>query len=197
MRENLTALVEQLALRDWVKVAEAERALIAAGQPGIEAVIAGMTHPNSRIRRACAGFMDHNGGDFCVAPLTERLLADPVPTVRREAVHSLSCDRCKVSPLAMDTVPLLLKVAQSDPNPRVRREALFGLSQKAPDERVTAPLRAMLEAETNPKLRDALHVALKRHDPVYRQEHAAQMRARNAARRSPCSGSPEPGTPHG
>jgi len=183
MNEELALLVEHLALRDWVKAGEAERALLAAGPAGIEAVLAGMTHPSPRVRRACAGFMDHNGGDFCIAPLTERLLTDPVPRVRREAVHSLSCDRCKDSPLAMDAVPLLLKVAQTDPNPWVRREAVYGLSGKAPDKRIIAPLRTMLAAETEPKLRVALHIALKHHDPVYRQEHAAKMRERSRANR--------------
>jgi HEAT repeat protein len=181
MSDELSLVVEQLARRDWMKVAEAERALLEAGQPGIEAVIAGMTHPSPRVRRACAGFMDHNGGDSCVAPLTERLLTDPVPRVRREAVHSLACDRCKGSPLATDTVPLLLSVAQTEPNKAVRSEAIYGLRQKRQDERVVAPLRAMLEAETDPWLREALHTALKRHDPAYRQDHAAKMRARNLA----------------
>jgi hypothetical protein len=187
MSEELALLVEQLALRDWVKVGEAgeaQRALLAAGLAGIEALLAGMTHSNPRVRRACAGFMDHNGGDFCITPLTERLLTDPVPKVRREAVHSLGCDRCKESPLAMDAVPLLLKVAQTDPNTWVRMEAIAALHQQPRDERVVAPLRAMLERAPDRKMRDTLHGALKHHDPIYRQEHAAKMRERSRANRA-------------
>lgn len=175
--EALGALVEELAGRDWRRIAEVEQMLLAAGAAGRNAVLAGMTHPRPRVRRACAGFMDHHGDDRCASALAERVREDAVPRVRREAVHSLSCQRCKVSPLTGDAVPLLIAVAQNDSNLKVRREAVFGLGQRAPDERVIPILRAVLENETDPLLRKAAHAALKHHDPAYREECAAKARA--------------------
>ena len=105
MSDELQKLIETLGLRDWRKVAEAERAYLAAGPDGMQAVIDGMEHPMPRVRRACAAFMDHHGNEVCVTPLTQRLLSDPVANVRREAVHSLGCQRCKESPLEADVTP--------------------------------------------------------------------------------------------
>ena len=89
---ELISLVEQLACQDWRRVAQVEQRLLSAGEAGMQAVIAGMMHADSRVRRACAGFMDHHGDDRCLISLTERLLNDPVPNVRRTAIHSLGCD---------------------------------------------------------------------------------------------------------
>ena len=177
-KTSLSELVELLAERDWARVAQAERALLLAGPEGQNAVLAGMTHANPRIRRACAGFMDHHGDDVCITPLLERLLHDPVPNVRREAVHLFSCDRCKNSPLGLDAVPVLLNVMASDPNKWVRYEAIAGLSQKPVDSRVIDPMRALLRNETDRDIRRAAQICLRHHDPTYREECARNARVR-------------------
>ena len=87
---EISELVGRLADNDWRVVGETERELLALGEAGMQAILAGMTHSSPRIRRRCAGTMDHHGDDRCVFNLTDRLLTDPVPYVRREAVHSLS-----------------------------------------------------------------------------------------------------------
>ncbi len=123
-KNELQTQVAKLAERDWRSVAEAQKQLLQAGEESMEAVMQGLTHPDSRIRRACAGLMDHHGDDRCLPGLTERLLNDPVPNVRREAVHSLGCDRCKASPLSEDRVPLLMLVIETDSNKWVRYKAI-------------------------------------------------------------------------
>ena len=62
--------------------------------------------------------MDHHADDGSVDKLAQLALQDPVPYVRRVAVHALTCQRCKPAPLTRDVVPLLLRVAQEDPTPR-------------------------------------------------------------------------------
>lgn len=164
----LTELVLTLATRDWRRVAEAERELLAAGQDGRDAVIAGLGHPNPRVRRACAGFMDHHGDTEGVRALVAAL-SDLVPNVRREAVHSMACDRCKAGPVAFDTIPLLLGVIENDPNPKVRREAIYGLARRQKDARVLPALHRLLETETDPELRKGAHFILYHQDPEYRE----------------------------
>jgi HEAT repeat protein len=181
---NLDALVQQMADRDWRRVAEAEAVLLAAGDAGFDAVLTGMRSEDCRIRRACARFMDHHGDDRCVLGLIERLLSDPVPVVRREAVHSLSCQRCKQEPLSADVVTTLLDVLRTEPNAKVRGEAVFGLSQQPPDERTLARLHELRTGDPDAAVRKLAHQALYHQDPAYRTEVAARMRdshRRNAA----------------
>lgn len=184
MLEELRQLIETLGLRDWRKVAEAEKALLRAGADGMRAVIEGMEHPSSRVRRACAGFMDHHGSELCVAPLTARLLSDPVPNVRREAVHSLSCQRCKESPLEADVTPLLIATFRNEANIKVRREALYGLCQRMPDDRIFPLLHDVMATETDRLMRGGVHATLRHHDPVYRAEADVKARARRKASES-------------
>ena len=150
----------------------------------MNAVIGGMEHPDPRVRRACAGFMDHHGSEICVAPLIARLLTDPVPKVRREAVHSLSCQRCKESPLEADVTPLLLETFRSESSVKVRRETLYGLCQRMPDARIFPLLHQILETETDRLMRGFVHATLRCHDPIYRALVDKQARERRHKDRS-------------
>jgi hypothetical protein len=124
---ELQAQAEQLGDHDWRMVMEAATALARAGKAGIAAVLWGLSHSNARVRRGCAGFLDHHGTDACFAPLQWVALHDPPSKVRRVAVHSASCQRCKPSKLSGDLVGLLVQVALEDPNMRVREQAIGGL----------------------------------------------------------------------
>jgi hypothetical protein len=50
-------------------------------------------------------------------------LDDPVPRVRRHAIHALTCEACRVEPLTIDVVSPLRRTVALDPNPQVRFEA--------------------------------------------------------------------------
>jgi hypothetical protein len=175
---ELQALAEQLGDRDWRKVLEAEAALAGAGQAGINAVLWGLSHPNPRVRRGCAGFMDHHGTDACFAPLRQVALHDPAPSVRRMAVHSASCQECKPCPLTSDLVGLLVEVALSDTNRRVRESAIGGLRHQPRDARAIAALESILLTETDRRLWSQAHHALKHQDPSYRARVDAEARER-------------------
>ena len=178
---ELHALAEQLSASDWRMIMEAETALVRAGQAGIDVVLQGLSHPNVRVRRGCAGFMDHHGTDACFAALQWAALHDPAPSVRRVAVHSASCQRCKPSPLTGDLVGLLVQVVLSDANRRVRENAIWGLRHQARDARAVAALEEILRNETDARLRTHAHHALKHQDPNYRARVDAQARERGIA----------------
>ena len=119
-------LILNLGSPSWIVRHDAYTALQARGQAVLEAAIRGLRHPNPVIRRYAADLMDHLGNDVCVPPLLD-LLNDPVPNVRRQAVHSLSCQRCKATPLSVNMTDILIDKMLNDPNQRVRGEAAFGL----------------------------------------------------------------------
>jgi hypothetical protein len=141
-----------LGSRDWQLVARAEEVLVTAGAAGLAAAIRGLAHPEPRVRQGCAGFMDHHGTDEVVALLAQLARTDPVAYVRRMAIHSLGCQRCKPAPLRLDFVPLLAERAERDPCKRVRLEAVASLSTQRPDSRAATALRAVLEREVAPDL---------------------------------------------
>jgi hypothetical protein len=68
------------------------------------------------------------------------LLGDAVPRVRRHALHALSCDRCKTSPLCVDVVPVVAECLRNDDNAKVRRQARDVLARYLPDERAARAL---------------------------------------------------------
>jgi HEAT repeat protein len=117
--------------------------LYAQGQEMLDAALRGLEHHEPRVRRWSADLMDHLGDQRCVEPLV-RASADSVPSVRRQAVHSLSCQRCKAEPLTVDLVPLLIERASADPSIKVRQEAVFGLGMQPPDGRAVAMLEALI-----------------------------------------------------
>jgi HEAT repeat protein len=178
---TLEQQVERLGTRDWRVVLAAHAVLVEAGEAGLQAVIRGLSHPHPRVRRACAQVMDHDGSDPCVDALLHAARHDPVPAVRRFAVHSLSCQRCKASPLAVDGVAALIERALSDPSISVRREAVSGLTLQSPDPRAVAALETILSRESDRKLLWLARFALQRHDPEYRQATIEQSRARARA----------------
>ncbi len=179
--DELQALVIQLGADNWRIVMEAENALAQAGQAGIDSVLWGLSHQNVSVRRGCAGFMDHHGTDACFAALQQVALHDPAPSVRRVAVHSASCQRCKPCPLTGDLVGLLVQAALSDSNRRVRENAIGGLRYQPRDPRAVAALEEILRTETDPRLRREAHHALKHQNPAYRAMVDAQAREQGIA----------------
>ncbi len=178
---ELQMLAEQLGDHDWRMVMQAATALARAGQAGIAAVLWGLSHPNTRVRRGCAGFLGHHATDACFPQLQWMALHDPASKVRRVAVHSASCQQCKPSPLTGDLVGLLVQVALEDPNRRVREKAIGGLGSQPRDARAVAALEQILRTETDAHLRSQAHYALKRQDPTYKARADAQTRERGIA----------------
>lgn len=119
----------------------------------ITLLLVGVGSENARMRFDCAGAMDHFADERCAQPL-RRLANDPVPRVRRAALHSLACNECKVTPLSTcdDFVATFIDRVSHDPSIQVRRHAVWGLNEAFADPRAAAILEALLERETDAKL---------------------------------------------
>lgn len=83
-------------------------------------------HPDPPARRLCLDYLDHLAGPDTVGTLVAAL-DDPVPRVRRHAVHALSCEACKPGAWCVDAVTPLRRLVARDPSPKVRFEALRAL----------------------------------------------------------------------
>jgi hypothetical protein len=116
----------------------------------MDTLLAGLNHADSRIRYDSANALDHLADERCLEPL-RRLVDDPVPRVRRMALHVLSCDTCKLVPLPAgdSVVTLLVERALSDPSINVRRHATAGLGSCCHDSRAIAALETLLARETD------------------------------------------------
>lgn len=162
--EALAREFARMPLRDILAV----RALVA--QQGtyavvVDALLDGLSHADSRVRYNCAHALDHFADDRCLVPL-RRLLDDPVPRVRRMALHVLSCDRCKLAPLQPDDdlSAALIERALADPSINVRRHAVVALGSDCGrhDEQAVAALETLIAQECDPAIRRNARWALRR-----------------------------------
>ncbi len=160
--EALGARFAAMPLRDILSVRQS-----LAEADGLGAVVSGLVdgfaHAKPRVRFDCAGALDHMADERSAGPL-RRLLDDPVPRVRRAAMHSLSCDACKLSPLTHgdDLVPKLIDMARHDPSVRVRRAAVPALESYCNDARVQRTLNDLARVESDVVIARAARQALRR-----------------------------------
>jgi hypothetical protein len=95
----------------------------------VDAYIAGLVHPNPKVRYECAHALDRYGHPRAVEPLIA-LSHDPVPRVRWMALHALSCDACKVQrPVAAVAFERACAMAVDDTSVQVRRHATIAVGQ--------------------------------------------------------------------
>jgi hypothetical protein len=99
-------------------------------EDAFEALVRGLADPKPPVRWWCIQLLDHVPDPRALAAVA-RLLEDPVPRVRRNAVHALGCVACK--PDAADQLPAELldriaAMADDDPNRKVRAEAAYALA---------------------------------------------------------------------
>jgi len=140
---------------------------------------AALEHPNARVRRECLTVLDHEANDESIETF-RAALADPVPRVRRLALHGLSCERCRTGELcATDVVPTLIHALQHDPSPRVRHDTvpiLLRLSDR--DERASAALETAAHQDDDPLVRQVALAAVQGRTRDIRSRKALRRRAR-------------------
>ncbi|HEU5097833.1 MAG TPA: HEAT repeat domain-containing protein [Roseiflexaceae bacterium] len=131
--------------------------------PLVDALLKGVEHPHPRTRFLAAQAMDHFADARCAAPLRV-LLRDPVPRVRWAALHSLTCEECKLAPIATsdDLVELVIELAMNDPSIRVRRVAAYTLGGDCYDRRAVAALQTLLAREMDAAILRGARSALAR-----------------------------------
>jgi hypothetical protein len=144
-------LINDLGSADWPTRAEARQRLEELGDSAIPAILDGCRHDIAQVRADSVSLLDHLADDRCLDAL-QTALGDPSPRVRRHAIHSLGCQRCKRLPLGLDVVGLIVPLALHDPSIKVRRVAVHQLGLQPPDLRVTAALDQILGSERDPGL---------------------------------------------
>jgi hypothetical protein len=129
----------------------------------VDVLLANVAHPHPRTRFLVAQAMDHFADARCVAPL-RLMLGDPVPRVRWAALHSLSCEACKLAPIAQndDLVEVVIALALHDPSIRVRCVAIYTLGVSCYDQRAVAALEQLLACEADPRILRSARWALGR-----------------------------------
>lgn len=120
--------VEQLVRQHAATPARAFAALRDSGDVPLDVVADGaLHHPAPVIRRLAVDLLDHLGDD-ATTPVLVAALRDPVPRVRRHAVHALVCRRCRPAVSDADGLrPYLRVLAGTDPNAKVRAAARSAL----------------------------------------------------------------------
>jgi HEAT repeats len=135
--------VERLVLRYVATPSRQFPALRASGEVDVSLLRLGArSHPSPKIRWQCPTLLDHLDGDDSVPVFIEALLGDPVPRVRRHALHALSCDLCKQAPVCVDVVPAIAECVRTDNNAKVKQQARLVLFRHLPDERANEALAA-------------------------------------------------------
>ncbi|MDT3444894.1 HEAT repeat domain-containing protein [Pseudofrankia sp. BMG5.37] len=122
-------------LRRWREAPVKQRFRLVPDMPVGAIRVAAIHHSDPWVRRACLAFLDHHANDASTRTFLDAL-ADPVTPVRLTALHAVSCERCRDSPLCVaDVVPTLAGALRADPSPEVRHKAipiLLGLADRDP-----------------------------------------------------------------
>jgi HEAT repeat protein len=159
--DRLSRCLTTMALRDLLAV---RASLWESGdfRLVVDTLILGLDHTQPTIRCRCAEALDHFGDEHCFEPL-QRLVSDPVPRVRRVALHSLSCDACKLMllPRDCDVLALIIDHALNDPSISVRRAAVSKLDQHCHDPRAVEVLSLLAAQERDRAILRSVHRALR------------------------------------
>lgn len=120
--------------------------------PAPARLLPALNHPNPRVRVDCLGLLDHLADRSALAAIAAAT-RDPVPRVRRMAIHALGCEACKTAPLGPELRGVLLPVAERDPVWRVRREAVIGLAHQPPHPEIRQRLEVLARDDAHPLVR--------------------------------------------
>lgn len=152
-------LVNQLADPDMHVLIPSIMALQQAGPLAIPALITGLTHHHTKVRRNCVDIIDHGGygaDGRCVEALLP-LLHDRIPHIRRAVWHTLFCERCQdeskceVMPSEpLDQVALLIEIGLHDPNPKLRGQLIEDLRKLQADPRAERTLGELNDYQRSP-----------------------------------------------
>jgi len=124
------------------------------------AILPALRHPNPRVRYECLGLLDHLADEDCVAALVAAA-SDPVPRVRRMAVHALGCQGCKTAALCAELNSVFLPIAEGDPVWRVRQEAILSVAQQPATNASRAVLARLADEDPHPEVRKQAGWALR------------------------------------
>lgn len=119
-----------------------------------QAIHHGLHHKNPNVRFQCVQLLDHYGDDRIIEPVSQ-MLYDPVPRVRKQALHALTCEKCKTTPLCplpSRVVDHFIELARQDTNAGVRAAALAALGTLPTSQRIVETLQTLRQNDSDPKV---------------------------------------------
>lgn len=123
-------------------------------------------HPHPPTRWLCLDYLDHLAGPEAAETFLAAL-GDPVPRVRRHAIHALTCQACKPDAWCVDAMTPLRYVVAHDPSPKVRFEALRALLRQLDSARQAEAIEGV--AGDRPLLDEVLHARRRAVPPALRR----------------------------
>ena len=138
---------------DWQARDTAQKQLKLAGKAALPAIERKLDDPRWKARRTVAQLLDNALDDTNVHVLL-RALKDQNAKVRRNALHSLSCEECKPQGCwNVDITGALLDRALTDRSPRVRIAAISYLGwSRPPEQRVVDGMMVLMATYDHPRV---------------------------------------------
>jgi HEAT repeat protein len=173
-------VTEYLAWLDEAPPAGVGRARVRTPVAALQA--AAVADADPRIRTRCLEVLDHLANDVSTATFATAL-SDPVTAVRAQALHGLTCERCRTEDVGVvDVVTLVVAAFEGEPDPDLRHRYVDVLARfAAGDATAGATLRTIALDDPDELVRTAaLHALTVGH---VRSRPALRRRARTARRR--------------
>jgi len=146
---------------NWCESEAARAEVRKAGPSALPAIERVFSDKRWKARRVAAQMLDDALDDTNVHVLM-RALKDPNAIVRRNALHSLACVRCKpVGCWNVDITGTFINIVLND-SPRVRSRALVYLSCRPPEARSVEALRHLIATHQHPVVLQRARTALAR-----------------------------------
>lgn len=142
--------------------------------PGSELValaVDGLRHPDWRVRRACCRLLDDLALTSESVVALEARLEDEHPAVRRNALHTLACDRCKPDGRCLDARSLFERLLD-DPSASVRKMVVGSLEWKHNEPWAEALLERAARDDRSAQLRESARKGLARLERQRRSDEA-------------------------
>jgi HEAT repeat protein len=138
---------------DWQVREAARKALKVASLAALPALERRLNDRRWQVRRHIAQLLDNALDDTNVHVLL-KALKDPNAIVRRNALHSLTCEDCKTEGCwTVDMTGVLLDIVKTDRSPRVRVAAIAYLSHRPPQQRIVETLRQVGSTSDHARVR--------------------------------------------
>lgn len=136
--------------------------------------VSGTSDPNWRVRRGCCRLLDDLEVTAESLSALETCMEDPEPRVRRAAVHSLTCERCKPDGCVLP-VREIFERALRDPSRGVRQMVVGPLSYGREEAWRLDLLGQVVATDPSPTLRSQARAALEHFD-ARRRSNAERAR---------------------
>ena len=137
----------------WQERDAARNELKQAGTSALPALEQALSHQDWKTRRHVAQLLD-NALDNTNVHVLLRALKDTNAIVRRNSLHSLSCEDCKPEGCwSVDITAALIEVASTDRSPRVRVAAIGYLHSRPPEQRIVDALLPLHQSHPHARVR--------------------------------------------